>query len=301
MQDIILHHYDTSPYAGKIRKLLGFKNLSWQSVVIPQIMPKPDLMPLTGGYRMTPVMQIGANVYCDSNFIARHLEKIAPEPALYPAAEKASVIALEHWGNSLFLPFFVAVVAVGGYVTEEFLADRNKIMPTALDEKKAKALAPGNLGKVTAGLHLLESQLADGRDYLLGDQLTAADFAVNAAVSSAFFMPEFAAAMKPFEKSAQWAQRMSAMPEGERTEISSADALGVAKEASPIIGESDALENSGFVLGERLRVFAEDGRCSVEGELVQICENEIVLLRNDDAVGEIAVHFSRSNFTIEKT
>ena len=63
MADIILHHYETSPYAEKIRVALGIKGLAWSSVQIPRIMPKPDLMPLTGGYRKTPVMQIGADIF----------------------------------------------------------------------------------------------------------------------------------------------------------------------------------------------------------------------------------------------
>ncbi|MDH3509928.1 MAG: glutathione S-transferase N-terminal domain-containing protein, partial [Gammaproteobacteria bacterium] len=66
MTDIILHHFDLSPFAEKIRLALGFKNLSWRSVQIPLIMPKPDLTALTGGYRKTPVMQIGADIYCDT-------------------------------------------------------------------------------------------------------------------------------------------------------------------------------------------------------------------------------------------
>jgi glutathione S-transferase len=51
MSALILHHYPTSPFAEKIRLVLGFKKLDWQGVTIPMVMPKPDLMPLTGGYR----------------------------------------------------------------------------------------------------------------------------------------------------------------------------------------------------------------------------------------------------------
>ena len=51
MTDIILHHYETSPYAEKVRLGLGLKGLAWASVEIPVIMPKPDLTALTGGYR----------------------------------------------------------------------------------------------------------------------------------------------------------------------------------------------------------------------------------------------------------
>src|SRR6266851_3672405 len=79
MVDIILHHYDTSPYAEKIRVAFGIKGLAWSSVEIPRIMPKPDLMPLTGGYRKTPVLQIGADVYCDTQRILREIDAIDPE------------------------------------------------------------------------------------------------------------------------------------------------------------------------------------------------------------------------------
>ena len=57
MADIILHHYDISPYAQKVRLGLGLKGLAWVSVELPVIMPKPNLTALTGGYRKTPVLQ----------------------------------------------------------------------------------------------------------------------------------------------------------------------------------------------------------------------------------------------------
>ena len=58
MTEIILHHYPRSPYAEKVRLALGLKGLAYGSVTIPTWMPKPDLLPLTGGYRRTPVMQV---------------------------------------------------------------------------------------------------------------------------------------------------------------------------------------------------------------------------------------------------
>ena len=50
MSELILHHYDLSPYAEKIRLIMGYKGLAWKSVQIPMVMPKPDLTCLTGGY-----------------------------------------------------------------------------------------------------------------------------------------------------------------------------------------------------------------------------------------------------------
>ncbi len=65
MSDIILHHYAGSLFSEKIRLLLGYLKLPWKSVVTAPIMPRPLLMPLTGGYRRTPNMQQGADVWCD--------------------------------------------------------------------------------------------------------------------------------------------------------------------------------------------------------------------------------------------
>jgi glutathione S-transferase len=82
MTDIILHHYDTSPYSEKVGLRLGLKGLAWASVELPQIMPKPNLTALTGGYRKTPVLQIGVDIFCDSQLIMRELERRHPSPKL---------------------------------------------------------------------------------------------------------------------------------------------------------------------------------------------------------------------------
>jgi len=88
MHELILHHYPTSPFAEKARLMLGFKQLSWRSVMIPPVMPKPDLTALTGGYRRTPVLQVGADIYCDTALIARRLEAEKATPALFPEGQE---------------------------------------------------------------------------------------------------------------------------------------------------------------------------------------------------------------------
>ena len=62
MTDLILHHYPTSPFSEKVRLVLGMKRLSWRSVTVPILMPKPDVVALTGGYRRTPFMQNSGEV-----------------------------------------------------------------------------------------------------------------------------------------------------------------------------------------------------------------------------------------------
>jgi hypothetical protein len=46
-----------SPFSEKVRLVLGYKQLAWKSVIVPAIMPKPDVVALTGGYRKTPFLQ----------------------------------------------------------------------------------------------------------------------------------------------------------------------------------------------------------------------------------------------------
>ena len=80
--DIIFHHFDASPFSEKVRLAFGLKGMAWRSVRVSPIMPRPDLMPLTGGYRRTPTMQIGADIFCDTRIILSEIE------ARYPSAER---------------------------------------------------------------------------------------------------------------------------------------------------------------------------------------------------------------------
>lgn len=100
--ELILHHYDFSNYSEKVRLVLGLKGLSWLSVEIPAYAPKPDYAPLTAGYRRTPALQIGADVYCDTHLIVEVLETLAPVPTIYPGeapAARAAILALVAWAE----------------------------------------------------------------------------------------------------------------------------------------------------------------------------------------------------------
>ena len=62
MTELILHHYPGSPFSEKVRVVLGMKGMRWRSVMVPSLLPKPDVVALTGGYRRSPFMQIGADI-----------------------------------------------------------------------------------------------------------------------------------------------------------------------------------------------------------------------------------------------
>src|SRR5437588_5600390 len=118
-ETLILHHYDASPFSEKIRKIFGLKGLKWRAVEQPSIMPKPDLVPLTGGYRRIPVMQIGADIYCDTQVILAELEARQARPAVVRGADWA----VNLWADRLFFQVTVAVVfgEIGDHVPAEFI------------------------------------------------------------------------------------------------------------------------------------------------------------------------------------
>src|SRR5438270_9716340 len=99
MEEIILHHYPLSHFSEKIRRILGYKKILWRSVEQPMMMPKPELTALTGGYRRLPVLQIGADAYCDTSCIARRLERVRPEPACVPPGQAALAAVIEEWAD----------------------------------------------------------------------------------------------------------------------------------------------------------------------------------------------------------
>src|SRR5438552_446502 len=125
---IILHHFDESPFSEKVRIVFGLKNIAWTSVRISRIMPRPDLMPMTGGYRRTPVMQIGADIYCDSQCILRELERRFPEPTLFPGGANGKPWGLNRRADGLFdLAVRLSLGANADQLPADFAADRVRL------------------------------------------------------------------------------------------------------------------------------------------------------------------------------
>ncbi len=175
MPDIILHHYPESLYSEKVRLILGLKNLDWKSVIIPMVAPKPDLTALTGGYRRTPVLQIGADVYCDTALIADVLERIAPGKSLYAPGQQGVVQTIAQWGDS---NLFWAAIAYF-YQTDGVAMALAQLPPAQVEayhRDRAELLRTRPLSgfaetKATLSLYLqrLQQMLEGGRPFLLGD------------------------------------------------------------------------------------------------------------------------------------
>jgi glutathione S-transferase len=290
-QPIILHQYDASPFSEKIRKLFAHKHLAWRAVEQPNVMPKPDLLPLTGGYRRIPVMQIGADVYCDTQLIARVVERLRPEPTIYPGGSEGLCHAWNLWADRIvFLPVVAVVFAeIGHLVPPAFIEDRTKMMP-GRDFSEIPVQAVHAREQLRGLFALLEAQLGDGRPWLLGDAFSLADAACFHPVWFLRVAPGGAALLEDLPRLRAWRDRVEALGESERKDMSPAEALAIAKESRPAASPSG---------GERVSVVPDDyGFDPVAGELVIATAHEIAVRRTDPAVGEVVVHFPRVGFRV---
>ena len=306
MDEIILHHYDFSNYAEKGRLALGYKSLSWHSVTIPSVAPKPGLQPLTGGYRQTPVLQIGADIYCDTRMILLTLDRLHPEPTLYPKAYRAHAQTVAYWAETqLFRPISLYVSGSNPDVFPMSLqADRARMrgMPPPSAAAMARAAAR-NAPLVRAQLPVIEEMLLDGRKWVLGPEVTVADFSIYHAL---WFITgrtdKLAFELTPYQRIRDWMTRMAAFGHGERRTMTADNALAIAANATPKPPGPSQPFAEDPALGTTVRIRADDyGKDSVEGDLIQITPHEIAIRRNDPSLGNVVVHFPRLGYDLRAT
>ena len=308
MPDIILHHYQNSPFSEKIRLILGYKKLAWKSVTIPVIMPKPNVIALTGGYRRTPIMQIGADIYCDTVLIADVLERIAPTPTLYPNEMEGLARTLAQWADSTlfwtmithrFQPAGVQS-ALGGMTPEQikaFTADRAAFRANV--PRMPLADATGSLKEY---FRRLEGMFNGGNAWLLGNAPGIADFAVYHSVWFLLAAPAVADVLDVAPRLKEWAGRMADIGHHTSEKMSAEQALEVARSSQPARNEGTPfVDFHGVALGDRVAVMPNDyGIDPVEGELVLSTDTELAVRRTDPLAGTVVVHFPRVGFQLKK-
>jgi glutathione S-transferase len=305
MTDLILHHYDGSPFSEKIRLILGFKGLAWRSVRVPVILPKPDVVALTGGYRRTPFLQVGGDVYCDTALMSRVIDRAAPTPPLYPASAGAQQHVVAQWADSaLFwsaIPYTMQPAAVARLFAaappeffKAFRADR-----ALMTSNMRRATIEDARAQLVTYFGWLEEML--GGAFLLGPAPCIADFSVAHSLWYIRRAPPVATVLEPFPRLLAWFDRVAAFGHGTREELTSDRALAVAAAAStyaPALIE----DGQGFEAGAPVTVAATDYATDlVSGALVGLTHDEVVIERGDPRAGTVRVHFPRIGYQIKKT
>ena len=308
MSDLILHHYPTSPFSEKVRLMLGHKGLAWKSVHIPRIMPKPDVLALTGGYRRTPFLQIGADIYCDSALIAEVLDHRQPEPPLYPAHARGLSRVLAQWADGTLFwaamghnlsPKGAAALFAGQppEAAQAFAADRGA-MRTGMT-----SLRPGDATAAYKSYLRRLSTMVEMHPFLLGDAPCVADFAAYHPLwFSRVVNPAMAGILDATPDVIEWMDRIAAIGHGRPETLTSTEAIAIARAATPApLGDDPFQDDHGIALGSRVTVAAESfGPEHTEGVLRAATRTRITLERTDERAGTLHVHFPRIGFVLKE-
>ena len=297
----ILHHFEVSPFSEKVRAIFGLKQMTWRSVLIPMAMPKPDVTALTGGYRKTPILQMGADIYCDTALIAQVLDALQPNPPLVGHNPMAPMAAA--WADGTL--FWQAIMNT--QAPEARARIYQGLSPEGVqhlrDDRHAflGGLARPNTTDAAAQLQsALGSfeQALSMHPWLLGPQPSIADFSVYHCI---WFLARAGVAdtlLDPWPSVRDWYARIRTLGHGRRTEISSADAIALAASAghhAPV----QFLPGMGFQNGDAVIVAATDyGTDQVRGTLVGITHERATIARQDDRAGWVHVHFPRLGYSL---
>ncbi len=307
MTDLILHHYPSSPFSEKVRLVLGYKNLAWKSVVIPAVSPKPDVLALTGGYRKTPFLQIGSDVYCDTALICDVLEELQPTPSLYTAPQQGLVRTLAQWADTTLFwaamaynlqPKGAAAMFEGAppEMLKAFGADR-AAMATGMIR-----LRPGDASVAYQSYLQRMASMLEGQAYLLGDVPCLADFsAYHPLWFTATCVPVMADILQAIPAVLAWMQRMAAIGHGRMEKYSAIDAIATCAASTRAGGQDDSefYDAHGIALGSRVTVAAESfGTEATEGVLVAATRTRYTLQRSDHRAGQVHVHFPRIGYVL---
>jgi glutathione S-transferase len=310
-QDIFLHHYPTSPFAEKIRAIMGYKNLAWKSVFQPMIMPKPDMQALTGGYRRIPILQIGNQIVCDTMLICDVLEHLSPEKTLYPAGLKGAARTVAQWADSMLFPVAMAYnfqPAGAAHVFKDqppenlkaFAADRQAMRGGAPRMNPADAAA-----SYKSYLRRISSML-DGQNFLLGETPSVADFAVYHPLwFTQKIVPPVASVLDATPAVLAWMDRITAFEQGEPSKSNTTESIAacaINTPATSLFGSENTFQDEHDIpLGSDVTITAESfGLEASRGQLVAATRTRYTLRRVDERAGEVFVHFPRIGFILKK-
>ena len=311
MQDLLLHHYASSPFSEKVRLALGFKKLPWKSVTVPRVLPKPDVVALTGGCRRTPFLQVGADIYCDTALICDVLEHVRPEPTLYPSHLKGACRIFAQWADGTLFWAAMAYNLQPRGAAHVFRDAPPEAVKVFGEDRKAMAvnmarLRPADATSAYRSYLRRIANMVDEHDFLFGMEPCVADFAAYHGIwFTRTQVPPLADILNATPSVAEWANRVEAIGHGASSKLGAADAIAIAAAAEPeaaganLLVDSAFQDDHGIPLGTRVTVTPESfGTEATEGELIAATRTHYSLRREDPRAGVVHVHFPRIGYVL---
>jgi glutathione S-transferase len=261
---------------------------------------------MTGGYRRIPVLQVGADMYCDTQLILRELERRCPTPSFFPDGDDGLPFAFSRWSDStVFVECCVrmAFAPVADSLPPELVADRARLYlgPTG-DFKKEQADMPHVIAQFKPQMGWIEKRLNSGGPYIHGPEPGMNDLLAWYIV---WFVkgryPDADALFADFPKINAWSDKMTAIGHGNPTDMSKGDALAIANSTSPEPAQTSGTNDAqSLVPGMNVAVSAigDSGEVPVSGAIRCVTMDSITLDIHHASCGDVAVHFPRVGYRV---
>lgn len=297
----ILYHYPMSPFSEKIRATMGVLDAEWHSVTVPASPPRSDLSPFIGGYRRIPVLQVGAQFYCDSQLAydalverTSELRVLSPEDEHFRQWAETDVFfaVLSAQKPSTVMRFLIRELGVRGSLY--FVRDRARMMRVSALNVLPTADSSSLIERYVAALseRLVDQAFLSGLSPRYLDVCCYHPLWMAERVNSKVCLhwPEPVRA---------WAKRMQALGHGSKLSTSDGDI-----EAAIRSDEVDMTNWSlapGWRLGEAVVVSPLDyGLDPSWGQLTSLCDQRIVIRRRAPSGASIYLHFPRNGFSVTR-
>ncbi len=314
MQEPILHHYWGSPYAEKIRLLFGYKNLVWRSCEIPVTPPRSNLARVLGGFRRTPVLQLGADFICDTRLIAEVIDDLKPESSLKSKQNETLSQLISHWAEPRVFALVGPVrfrsaedvdgVFDGQVSVDQFRSDRIPFMHPVYDAERFSKLNASSWDHLRFYMDALEGLLSAESNFIGGDKPAFGDFSAYHNVWWLRVPPAQIEFLSNYPAVADWADRMKAFGHGKYSSIGDDDALAtaVAAKSDGQIYSPSWEQQPDRRMGREVEIVADDyGKVPVEGTIVAMSGRHVTIERSADGIGTVRVHFPRVGYEIVTT
>lgn len=201
----VLYSMDISHYCVSADRMLAFKGVPFETVYVPYH-DKRELVEATGQDYVPTLLSDGEPVMWYD--IPDFLEKMAPEPTLYPWGHKGLATTLEHWGHQ------VLEERVWRYaVTKVPPVLRDDHERWVFEEMQTRARGPWHVLEMRReefrkdmNTHLsMVEEMLQGRDWIL-DKPSLADFGIYGSMSPLLTIGE--EIPKEFPRFTDWAARI---------------------------------------------------------------------------------------------
>jgi glutathione S-transferase len=201
MARVVVYGFQRSTYVNIVRLVLTHKNVPFEFHDLEAEMGGPSHLALHPFNRVPIFEHDGFRVY-ETSAIVTYIDEVFPDPALQPSDVRDRA-RMNQWISAVNGYFYYWIV---------FHLSHERLVFPELGIAANERIVAKALPNIARSLEIMERELAHGRQFLILDQPTLADFFMLPSITNLTFMAEGRALLEDKRRIAAWRGRMEALP-----------------------------------------------------------------------------------------